>query len=70
MLERAVVKGRRRMLDLVIWMFVLALMPLAFGLAWSLISFALGHMRIRHARFGEAVKNRSLGIVSNSAPPS
>ena len=44
------------MLDLVIWMFVLALIPLAFGLAWSLISFALGHMRIRHARSHEAAK--------------
>jgi thiosulfate reductase cytochrome b subunit len=46
------------MLDLVIWMFVLALIPLAFGLAWSLISFALGHMRIRHARSHEAAKKQ------------
>jgi hypothetical protein len=69
MLERAVVRGRPTMLDLVIWMFVLALIPLAFGLAWSLISFALGHMRIRHARSDQAAKNRSLGTVPISAPP-
>ena len=46
------------MLDLVIWMFVLALIPLAFGLAWSLISLALGHMGIRHARSDGAAKKQ------------
>jgi hypothetical protein len=38
------------MLDLVGWTFVLALIPLALGLTWSLISGAVDLIRVRHAR--------------------
>jgi hypothetical protein len=48
------------MLDLVIWTFVLALIPLALGLAWSLISGVAESIRVRQTRSHEASKRTNL----------
>ena len=48
------------MLDLVIWTFVLALVPLALGLAWSLISAVADFIRVRQTRSLEEAKQASL----------
>ncbi len=48
------------MLDLVIWMFVLALTPLALGIAWSLTSGAVDFLRVRHAQSLEEPNQRGL----------
>jgi hypothetical protein len=48
------------MLDLVIWTFVLAVMPLALGLGWSLISGVVEFIRVRQTRSLEEAKQASL----------
>jgi hypothetical protein len=48
------------MIEFVIWMFVLALVPLAFGLTYDLISFAAEFLRVRHSRYHQAAESRAL----------